>query len=69
MKCILLCLLFNLILVTACSNPNDTQLFQINCINLQKGLVYLEDQIVNIEINKLTVDLKPKVPQEDPLGF
>ena len=48
--------------------PNDSQKLELNCDNLQEGIIYLNTQIVTTEINKLTVDLEPKVNQNDEFG-
>ena len=40
----------------------------MNCENLKEGIIYLNTQLVTTEINKLTIDLEPKVNQNDEFG-
>ena len=54
--------------LTACKKVFDTDLLNLNCINLQNGLINSDSEMVCEEISKLLYDLPPDNNSDDKFG-
>ena len=68
MKNIILPILFTVLLFGCSKNNVADDQFELNCEMLKAGLLNLNSDEVNFEINKLTQDLLPTITQTDDIG-
>ena len=61
--------LLMLVLLLSCENVvENNNVASVNSDNLLKGLIDVNSDLVNIEINKLTIDLVPSKTNDDRFG-